>query len=279
MEDLAFELLDLGETHGDLFAVGAVLVGFLAALIFDRSRRDLLRSEYFFAGATLLFLTTLSQFVWLAMIPAMARGILWVVMALGFGSLAVGGFFYGSISRARSRNAWGHAGYAFLGFVPIANLFLLFRRPARDVSSSSRSSQIGNNVVLGVVLLVLSTGADRVLGRLLSNAMEFDPDNVSAALTARIVARAIETPLEIDDFVTLEHVQAAGKTLRYRYVVDGDLVALPDSFIAETRRDECPNPTFSPIIQDGGAVEYVYLRPDGGLIGTVRLDAAGCAAD
>ncbi len=279
MEDLAFKLLDLGESQIDLLAIGAALAGFLAALVFDRSKRDLLRSEYFFAGATLLFLANLTQFVWLATIPAMARGILWVVIVIGLGCLVVFGYFLGSISRARSRNAWGHPGYAFLGIIPIANLVLLFRRPAQKVSSSSRSSQIGTNVVLGIVLLVLSTGADRVLERLMTRAMDFDPIEASAALTARILARSTETPQKIDDFLTLEKVEVAGKTLSYQYSVDTDLDSLPDSFIAETRQDECPNPAYAPILQDGGAVEYIYHRLDGGLIGTVRFDAAGCATD
>lgn len=105
LEDLAVRYVNW--TEADMNAVGysLLILGAVVAGVVNRSEAELARAPYFAYSALILLLVSAVQIVWLHSLPAMAGGYLWVLMTLSLGAVAVGGFFYGKIAMARSRDA------------------------------------------------------------------------------------------------------------------------------------------------------------------------------
>jgi hypothetical protein len=125
LEDAALYFADHTEIHsGAIFGIN--ILGFIAALLASSSsKRGLHRAPYFLLFMLLLFASSIMNFAWLLSFDAMAAGYLWVLIGLIFAGVAVLGFAYGKIAHARSMAAFGHGGFAFLAYIPVACLYLL----------------------------------------------------------------------------------------------------------------------------------------------------------
>ena len=129
LETFAVQYLLQDETVLTAIALGSFVVGALIAAVFVRSETDLPRAPYFAYIALMTFAVSAVQLVWLHAVLAIEGGYLWVLMAIDLSAAVAAGYFFCRIAIARSRNAYGHGRMAFLGFLPIANFWLLLTPP------------------------------------------------------------------------------------------------------------------------------------------------------
>jgi hypothetical protein len=118
LENLAINYLDQPEETLNAIGYGLVILGAVVAGATNRSKAELARVPYFTYSALVLLLVSAVQLVWLQTFPAMMGGYLWVLMAISLAAPIVGGYFFGKLAMARSRDAYGHGRMAALAFIP-----------------------------------------------------------------------------------------------------------------------------------------------------------------
>lgn len=71
----------------------------------------------------------------------------------------IGGFYVGRIAAARSRDAFGHPYGAMLAFIPLANLWLLFKSSRTRAAEPFGLTHGEEGAIFGLILLMLAGGA------------------------------------------------------------------------------------------------------------------------
>ena len=290
LEDFAISFTNQSEATLMAWGIGLSLLGFALALRMRRnSQWSLQRVPYFLAFAGILVLSSALPLAWMATFEAMKHGFLWLLVASIFLGIAAFGYIYGVISHARSVSGYGDGGSAWMAFVPIANLFLLFKAPIHKDETKSAARMAGNfvGVVLGLFLLALAQGITKASDDALDNMIEragTDAELQSISTEAMLRVQSLETTLsqmaadvpsqQIDDTTTLLRVEARATTLRYVYQVDTDAQNLPASVRRELTKSNCE--ALAPTIQAGATIEHFYSRPDGTELGTVAITKAIC---
>ena len=100
--------------------------------------------------------------MWLDMTDAIRSDYSWIFMLVDLTSSLVTGYFCSVLAMARSRDAFGHARYAFLNFVPVASLVLLFKAPRGDLPTAATGPrsflQGGKGLIVGLILQSVAIG-------------------------------------------------------------------------------------------------------------------------
>jgi hypothetical protein len=292
LEDFAISFTNQSEATLMAWGIGLSLLGFALALRMRRnSQWSLQRVPYFLAFAGIFVLSSALSLAWMATFEAMKHGVLWLLVASIFLGIAAFGYVYGVISHARSVSGYGDGGSAWMAFVPIANLFLLFKAPIQKDETKSAARMAGNfvEVVLGLFLLALAQGITKASDDVLDNMIEragADAELQSISTEAILRAQGLETTLsqmaaevpsqQVDDTTTLLRVEARATTLRYVYRVDTNAQNLPTSVRRGLTEHNCTYEALAPVIQAGATIEHFYGRPDGTELGTVTINQAIC---
>ena len=293
LEDFAISFTNQSEAALMAWDIGLSLLGFVLALRMRRnSQWSLRRVPYFLAFAGIFVLSSaFLPLAWMATFEAMKHGVLWLLVASIFLGGVAYGYVYGVISHARSVSGYGDGGSAWMAFVPIANLFLLFKAPIQKDETTSAARMAGNfvGVVLGLVLLALAQGITKVGDDVLNNMIEraeTDAELLSISTEAMLRAQGLETTLsqvaaevpshKVDETTTLLRVEARATTLRYVYQVDTDAQNLPASVRRGLTKHNCTYEALAPVIQAGATIVHFYGRSDGTELGTVTITQAVC---
>lgn len=291
-EYFAISLMNQSEAALIAWAIGLFLLGFALALRMRRnSQWSLRRVPYFLALAGISLLLSALPLAWVATFEAMKHGVLWLLVASVFLGGAAFGYVYGVISHARSVSGYGDGSSAWMAFVPLANLFLLFKAPIQKDEAKSAKQMTGNflGVVLGLFLLalaqVVTKAGDDVLDNMVEQA-EVDAEMQSITTEAMLRAQGLEAVLnqmaaevqsqKIDETTTLLRVEARTKTLRYVYRVDTNAQKLQTSVRRGLTEHNCTYEGLVPFIQAGATIEHFYGRPDGTELGTVTITQTKC---
>lgn len=293
LESFALNFYNLDIIEHSLIIVGIVIFGFVLALVeWSESTLSLRRMPYFFLSAIVIALMSLSSIANLFVFDLMKSGFLWILVLFVFIVNFVAGFACGVLSHARSVDAYGHGGRAWLALIPLVGLILLFKRPLDWQPSSA--SQVAFNVggvIAGFVILVAGGLVDRYVGhRLEVAAVETRDDPVleslrlkaavdEQGLEATLVQIANEIPSQrIDEAMELIRVEGDRTTLRYFYVVALDMPTLPNSMRTDLIRNTCTLEFMQPLIAAGATIEHVYLNRERNDIGTVRITSRICGS-
>lgn len=292
LEDFAISFTNQSEAALMAWGIGLSLLGFVLALRMRRnSQWSLRRVPYFLAFAGIFVLSSALPLAWMATFEAMKHGVLWLLVASIFLGIAAFGYVYGVISHARSVSGYGDGGSAWMAFVPIANLFLLFKAPIQKDETTSAARMAGNfvGVVLGLFLLALAQGITKASDDVLDNMIEragADAELQSISTEAMLRAQGLETTLsqmaaevpsqKVDETTTLLRVEARATTLRYVYQVDTDAQNLPASVRRGLTKHNCTYEALAPVIQAGATIVHFYGRPDGTELGTVTITQTIC---
>jgi hypothetical protein len=227
--------------------------------------------------------------MWILTEHAVARGVLWMLVGSVFLSIALLGYFYGVISLARSRDAFGTGRYAILAFIPLANLILLFKasknslspNPIPTISLLSGGTGIASGFLMAAASIVLSAGFQVQSDKIIE---ETDPEQGIASLVRsqgldgalETIATESQVPIALDEVTTLALIKADGSRLMRTYVVTrGDFI-LTDQFRAKIRDIVCAYAPFTPLLRAGATIEEVYVKADGSLIGTHVVSQHSC---
>jgi hypothetical protein len=102
-----------------------ILIVYVAALCVGLIKNvgfRLQRGTYFLNCALIIFAGSLAQIIWFIAAPAIANGFAGVLVLVDIAAWVASGYAYVVVAKARSNDAYGHARYAALSFIPIANL-------------------------------------------------------------------------------------------------------------------------------------------------------------
>lgn len=195
-------------------------------------------------------------------------------------------------SSARAMDAYGHRTYWFLGFIPIANLALFFKRP-RERKRLGFQRLAGNALL--IVFGVLLVGTVEIQGEVskivigaLARGEQFDDSSrrylkqdesqkrvVAAFLKDKL--SKIPHPRSWDDsevFVSTEIIDA---TIRYTFEHASALPAAGSSARKILEAHEvCRDPELSFYMEMGAFVERRHVTPEGTLLNSLIFDAPAC---
>lgn len=292
LEELAIKFVSQDEDKLGSIGLGITVLGFVvAAIVQSRSKGELQRSPYFAFSALLLLISSALTFMWILTEQAVARGVLWMLVGSVFLSIALMGYFYGVISLARSRDAFGTGRYAILALIPLANLVLHLKASKNALSPNriptisllSGRTGIASGFVMAGASIVLSAGFQVQSDRMVENA---DPEQGIAFLVRsqgldgalETIATESQIPIALDEVTTLASIKADGSRLMRTYVVTrGDFI-LTDQFRAKIQNTVCAYAPFTPLLRAGATIEEVYVKTDGSLIGAHAVTQHSCAS-
>lgn len=157
LELFAFDYITYAENDAynlPIVYVFAIIFGLMHEVNFR-----LKRSTYFLSIGVIVFFSSITAGIYFLLFSAMLGGYLFAIVLIDIIIWAFIGFLFVFIAKARSNDAYGHSRYAFLAFIPFANLWLLFS-PSKDGSEQKHTSfTIGvSAVIIGFVVLVAGRG-------------------------------------------------------------------------------------------------------------------------
>ncbi|MEO8244404.1 MAG: hypothetical protein ABI832_19065 [bacterium] len=286
LQVLTFRFMNLPQPT--LFAIffATVLLGsFLAAMFLPKPAHGQNRATYFQNLAMALFVLSITQLSWLLYVPALKVGVSGLILlATVLGYLAYGAYCY-HLGAARSRDAYGHDRFAFLGLVPILNLVLLFK-PGQNPAPGPGSKA---PIIIGLVLFILSRVANSAAGSeadLRSRAIADDPLAVAAIQAVQLQSDGIEagldrliqseaSPSRIGPTLTLAAVFRSGLHVTYDFTLDeAGAQSLDDTYHKQVISGFCHG--LLRYLSLGATASLHYVRPDGFDIETVDLSLATC---
>lgn len=236
--------------------------------------------------------------VWLLSVQAALAGFLWVLVLVDVLVLLVTGYALAVIAMARSRDAYGHAGMAFLAFIPIANFWLLFRSSKENTLVSYCHVSLlfvgARGVFLGIIILIGAVAFKMFLEYKINEKMiaaaEDYPQTEEPVfgttlemmlqhqgLEATIRQIAFEVPSRrISDVMVLRRAEGDGNTLRYIYDLSIDIDMLPAEFHESVAQQNCAFQDLLPIINAGATLEHAIHHVDGPLIDRIVVTKQTC---
>lgn len=293
-ENIAINYLNQPEGTLNTIGYGLVIVGAVVAGITNRSNAELARVPYFAQSALIFLLVSAVQLVWLQTFPAMMGGYLWVLMAVSFAASMVGGYFFGKIAMARSRDAYGHGRMAALAFIPLANFWLLLK-PSKNAVSANKIPTIplltgGLGILSGFAMLVaavfVTVFVEQEATRLVEQAqtspaaqqasIEFMLRSNGLEETLRLMAVDSQPSIVLDEVTTLARIEAVGSQLRRTYIVDLEGMTISNEFRAGSTNGICAHGPFIPLLQAGATIREVYVEQGGREIGAVIVTRTEC---
>jgi uncharacterized membrane protein len=294
LEDVAVQYVFQSEEDLRIIGFGLTVVGAVIAGLRNKSSDELRRAPYFAYTALLFFVASVSQLVWLGSIPAMTGGYLWAFMLVDVVVWLTVGYAVGVIALARSRDAYGHGGMAFLAFIPLGNFWLLLTGSKNAASPNNTptipllSGAVG--VVTGFALLIsgvaLSAFIQTETERLAVLAQD-DPALQEVGLdmmlqssgveaTLQEVAMSMPTPSKVDEITTIVQVAAEGRELIYIYELASSATSLPEAMRTNLSDQNCNYAPLRPLFDAGATLVHIYRGLDGIEIGTIKVDRAAC---
>ena len=256
-----------------------LLAGFLLGLLWPSPPLRLRRGPHWAIYLLLLLAYNLLQFLWLGSNEMIRGGYLWAGAAVDIISGLVFGGLGGFLAKARSRDAFGPAGWAILGAVPLLNLVLL-AAPSRT-GEAAQGPVLFSGLQMPTLAWVVTVFAISATSRALTGILETELDHMAAnppaddaytlAVEAMIIEangieayldlalQGLEVPTQVDSDLWLIAARRQGAALHFTYamaVEEGD--TLSKAFRDETTRIACD--ALGRALQAGAAVEYHYLR-------------------
>lgn len=287
-----FLLLSQAQIIG-VFLLLVVVGGILGAVLFT-VKASFRRVTYLWFLALSNLAMTISQAGWTALAPAAKAGSFSLLMMFLLGCFVLFGvaLYYGSA--ARSNDIDGSPRNAWIGFVPLLNLWLLFTRGGRSFDSgenrgaSSEGSGADPLLIIGaLVVFALSSGLSRAMERSVET-----PSSDRAALEAllgdvqtleeRFAKEASVTsrqlPLLIDLATELRSIEAEGKILRMTYRVSGADDSVDPNARENLAAEFCKPDMFAFDLERGGRIVSIYKDVAGQTIAEFEITSADCAS-
>ena len=215
-----------------------------------------------------------------------------IIVAMGsFVLFGIGLYFS---SAARSRHISGDTSRAALGFIPFANLWLMFKGGGTHGAGVERKPRSTLSrfvfdpllIVAALCTLILSQGIDKALentpyydasdSQILTNLIaESQTLKESFATEARL--SGAQLPIRIDESTVLSEIEARGETLTLTYDVDSEIVGFRPDFKTMLAQLQCAPEMFGADIARGGIVEMIYRDTNGRVIEAFKITQNDCA--
>ena len=286
----SFLLLDQSAMTGIAYLL-IILGGVLASYLL-RVQIRFRRISYLWFLALSGLCVSISQLLWILTPRAAESGLF---SALAFSLLLVFPAFGAALyyaSAARSMDIEGRTGKAWLGFVPLANLWLLGRRGSQEVdlgmpprSSAARFVLDPLKVIAALAVLVMTQAFDKAL----ENDPIYQPSESPALIALLASTQTVEEsfareaklssaalPLKVDEITTLTEIEAIGDRLEITYAVSEEISGFLPSFRSTLAATQCADAAFGSDIAKGGTVRLIYRGPSGAVIDMFDISQADC---
>ncbi len=291
LDILTLRYADLGEGLHLTIGFGMIILGGLIYLMSGRRATvPLGRSRYFMFSGFAFALLAIGQLWWFLYIPALKLGLSWLLMVADLAAAVCFGAYSAHIAVARSLHAYGHGGRAWLSFVPIGNLILLFA-PGQPSTDRHSDNGTGGFVLAGLALFAIGRGVSSLLDASLEDytaRLAADPETVALMQNLTMKAQGIETaldaliaaeaaPQQLDPDLLLASVTRVGTALRYEFVLDSpDATSLDAEYRARVKDAMCDG--LLRYLEVGATAAIRYTRTDGAEIETLALSLNECTA-
>ncbi|OOZ42608.1 hypothetical protein BOW37_12810 [Solemya velum gill symbiont] len=136
------------------YNLGIIVLGAIIGGIFKPVNYKMQRGAYYLNMMLAVFIGTALQAIWFFSLDALVNGYLILLAIFDFAVWLIVGFILVVLNKARSLDAFGTTGYAPLGFIPIANLWLLFKPSKEDYPSPKGLTHGIPAALLGIILFV-----------------------------------------------------------------------------------------------------------------------------
>ena len=292
MDKILVHLLLLDEFQIVALAGGLAIAGGGLGALFLKVRIPLRRVGYLWFLAGLNLARAIAQMGWLYLPPATEAGFFSALLIGLYGSFLLFGVGVYYASAARSNDICGRARMAWMGFVPLVNLVLVFRRGgAMNAETGDRPGL--PRYVYDPLLVIGALAVFSLSQRLVDDAMDTPPwqPGDSPALEKLFVSTrtleqsfAIEAeassqtlPLRIDEITVLTAMRAEGDTLYMTFEIEDDTITgLNPEFEPLIAEWQCTPDTFATDLARGGRIMSIYKGADGQVIAEYEITQEDC---
>lgn len=296
LNGLAFDYMAAHEQM-PLLGYAMLVPGFVCALLIPNRGRRIARGPHWLAVLALAFALNIQQFVWFAMPAAVQSDVFWLLPGADIvTSLVVGGLL-ALLAKARSRDAFGHTGWAFLQLLPPFTLFLLLAssRPLPEGPAPQRllagwELSSGSIAACGIALIIANKGMaswqEASITQTVATAASAEPFATNL-LRYQIEARGLEAviaevatsntyPLAVEPGHRITAMTGQGTALHVFHEFDEPEA---EELIAEYRRavisEDCAGMGW--LLDRGGSLVRHYSRtPDGMEFEVLRITNGDC---
>lgn len=290
MNDLTYHIL-MNPAAAILINLAVLALGGFGASKIISVERPLRRVSFLLLMATTWFLIPVSMFPWLMAEEAAKEGMLGVLLAASLVPILIYGVLVYAFSARRSIDMTGTRRKAWMGFIPVINLVLMFT-PGQNATERRKERTSFSRFVLDPLLIVVAMMVF-TLAELINRVFEETVANImieSPALTADIAGRTpveefldlmvteakATLPTRVDEITILTGVSRQGEMIRYRYTVERDIESLSPEFGDKITRTVCAGPSLGQLIERGASVIQSYENRSGSVIGEYRVARADC---
>ena len=292
MEAYAYNVLQIGDSASYVLSWVIVTASAAVAVAVTNLHWKFGRSLYFLSLGFVVLLAGMTNFLALGVEDAVKNGHLALVVGAIYGLLVPIGGLAGIFAAARSIDAYGTRDKWIWGFLPIANLFLMFAKP-KDLPKFGMTRFLGNAgmVILGVALIGLGKGFERSVEQtiqrttpgtqndqqLQTKVMEYEVQNKGVENLLKEAALAIPVPQTIDNITTLKAVQVEGSTFRFTYETSRADAQLGNAWKNLMMSQWCTMESFKPIFDIGATVVGRYVDRAGNAVAEISANPVLCA--
>lgn len=286
-----------GDPEGYLLAImGCMAIGAILGVIKTQSIMPLRRVPYFVNAALITLAASSPNFLSLSAIHAIQNGYFALLLAASLLIPGLCGFFLTRIAIARSRDAYDTGRWAFLAFVPLLNLILLFKRSS-DLNSqkpaeTSRLLSGPTGVATGLVLLLVTVMSNAMIEPSLNNTQSAstassntstgnDPGTVNetdiADYLEEVAAISNENlPQRIDEITVINRLEASETTLTRFYEIEQPEFNPGSDFENQVRRGICENEQLRQMLSAGVTIVERYT-PQSGASTDIPVVSSDCS--
>jgi hypothetical protein len=292
MENFAYAYANSGVWIPRLVVWAVMLFGGFLYAVRPRFDLRLQRAVYFLLISCLSTLVVVTGLIYLATPEARAgEYFFWLIVARHLLCLGVG-YVFGIVMVARSMDAHGTPGRWVLGFIPIANLALLFVPSL--VERAKRPTVFQTIGVYAMVIVGLGIfGFGHHLANNLESIFMARFDSMPSATASQIIragvkatgleeflrqaASEVKTPIAVDSVTTLVALNATKDSLEYHYTVDTELTSFRDGFLEDVKVRHCQWKTLQPIVDAGAKIRVIYRSTKDVILGDISIDKEQCS--
>lgn len=277
---------------GALMALMVALVllgGLLGPLVF-KVELEIQRIAYLWWIVVSSIVLTLSQVFWGIIPQATEAGVLWILMIAMMGCFVAFGLatYYGSA--ARSKDISGHRRHAWMGFIPLVNLWLMLKRgePRPDAPKKSAAQRFVLDP-LQVVFALMLLGLGNSMGDAIAESNAFEPNRsprlmalvasaqtLEESLAAEAEASSAALPIRTDEITVFRSIRAEADTLFMDYDVEREFEDFKPGFEALIAQDQCHPEMFAVDLARGARLVFTYTAPSGRVIDAIEITQEDC---
>jgi hypothetical protein len=292
MERIAFDLISLSEGQLTAVFVGLILLGALVTSRLVTITAKLRRAIYFLLIAALTLALAAAQFGY-RLAPAAAEAGVFegLILAMMLASLLFGAGVY-LLAAARSNDIQGNSKAAWRAFVPVLNLWLLFKKTgaAPDPALPNRSKL--SRFLLDPLMIcaaLFSLALSRAVTDQLETSVQFSEADLKSLGDLYLRTRNAEElfddmlaelkptlPAKVDEVTTLRAAEATGQTLHLTFRIAEEAT---DGLYGQKElvtQQVCGEDFLGPAFRKGGHVIYRYEQPSGAVIVEFELAQKDC---